>query len=74
MKPEFFTDWEKGVSGVVKPNGVRKNKNSFAMKLVALVEADSQTGYLASVKREFDKEERFENDLSIHAFIAQSCM
>lgn len=54
---EFYTDWAAGRSGIVKGE-VQIPKNSFAMKLVALVEADSTTGYFAEVRRELDKKTR----------------
>lgn len=50
----FYTNWEAATSGVVK-NECEMPKNSFAMKLIALVEANATTGYLAEVKRELDK-------------------
>ena len=50
----FFNDWEKGVSGVSK--GLARN--SFAMRMLAFVEGESCTGYLAEVMREVDKKVR----------------
>ena len=52
-KNEYFSDWEKGTSGIIK--GERKDaRNDFAMKIVSFVEAGSSTGYLCQVKREHD--------------------
>ena len=54
---EFYTDWEMGTSGLVK-NGVEIPKNSFAMKLKCLVEAEGCTGYFVEVVRELDLKKR----------------
>ncbi len=50
---EFFTRWDKGVSGVIK-HSQEVAKNSFAMKMVCLVEAEGCTGYIVEVVREVD--------------------
>ena len=50
---EFYTRWEKGVSGVIK-DGQEVAKNSFSMRLCCLVEAEGCTGYIADVRRELD--------------------
>lgn len=52
-RTEYFSDWEKGTSGVIK-GGYKDAKNDFAVTLTAFVEAGSSTGYLADVKREHD--------------------
>ena len=53
----FFNDWEKGVSGVSKGD-CQLARNSFAMRMLAFVEGESCTGYLAEVMREVDKKVR----------------
>ena len=53
----FFSDWDKGISGIVKGD-CPLAKNNFAMKMLALVEGESCTGYLAEVIREIDKKIR----------------
>ena len=50
---EYFSDWENGVSGVIK-GAYKDAKNDFAITLTAFVEAGSSTGYLASIEREHD--------------------
>ena len=54
---EFYTNWEKGVSGLVK-YGIEVAKNNFAMKLKCLVEADCCTGFITEVVRELDLKKR----------------
>lgn len=56
MKTEFYSRWEKGVSGVIK-YGQEVAKNSFAMRLQCFVEAEGYSGYIADVKRELDLKE-----------------
>jgi len=51
---EFYSDFEKGTSGIVK-NGVRMPRNTFSMRLKVLVEAEEFTGYKAEVIRKVDK-------------------
>ena len=46
-----------GTSGVIR-HGTEIPKNSFAMQLLCLVEAEGNTGYLAQVRRELDKKKR----------------
>lgn len=58
-KIEFFSDWDRGVSGTVGRGEVRHILNDFAMKLTALVKAGTHTGYLCELKREHDKETRY---------------
>ena len=53
MQKEFFTKWERGQSGVMR-HGQEVAKNSFAMELLCLVEAEGCTGYMAKVVRELD--------------------
>jgi len=53
----FFTDWDKGINGL-KKYGTEVPKNSFAMKLTCLVEADGCTGFMADVVRELDLKKR----------------
>ena len=54
---EFYTRLEKViVSGVIKL-GQEVAKNSFAMKICCLVEAEGCTGYIADVVRELDLKE-----------------
>ena len=57
-KIDFFTDWDRGVSGIVGKGGVHQITNDFAMKLKFIVNAGANTGYYAQVKREHDGEER----------------
>lgn len=57
-KNQFFSDWEKGTSGVRK-GGNDDIKNDFAIKILCFVEAGQSTGYLASVKREHDAKIRY---------------
>jgi hypothetical protein len=52
-KLEYCNDWEGGTSGWIKGSD-KLTKNDFAMKMVALVEAGNDTGYLVDVKREHD--------------------
>ena len=58
-KIEFYSDWERGVSGTVGRGDVHHVLNDFAMKLTALVKAGAHTGYLCDVKHEHDKETRY---------------
>ena len=53
---EFYTRWEKAVSGVIK-HGQEVPKNSFAMNLCCLVEAEGCAGYIADVRREWHLKE-----------------
>lgn len=53
---EFYSDF--GVSGIVK-GGTKFPRNTFSMKLRALVEAEEFTGYYVDVVREFDKKQRY---------------
>jgi len=55
---EYYTDVSGGSSGIIKSN-VKIPRNTFAMRLKALVQADEHTGYYAEVIRELDKEKRF---------------
>ena len=55
---EFFTDFTKGISGIVK-SGTRYPRNTFSMRLKALVEADEFTGYYIEVTRELDRKQRY---------------
>ena len=57
QRTTFFNDWERGVSGILKGD-CQHPRNSFAIKLVAFVEGESCTGYLAEVMREVDKKMR----------------
>ena len=57
-KMEFFTDWQRGVSGTIGKGEVHHVLNDFAIRLKALVKASTHTGYLCCVKREQDGEER----------------
>lgn len=54
---EFFTDYEKGLSGIIK-NGKKLKKNTFAMLPKALIEAEEFTGYSVHVVREIDQKQR----------------
>lgn len=60
-KIKYFSDWEKGISGVTK-GGNADIKNDFAIKILCFVEAGSSTGYLANVKREHDGKIRYVNE------------
>ena len=44
--------------GITKSGGSYVRKTDFAMKLVALVEADISTGYFVEVTRELDGKKR----------------
>ncbi len=57
MVTEYYTRWERGISGVVK-HGQEVAKNCFAMRLSCLVEAEGCTGYMADVVRELDLKQR----------------
>ena len=57
---EFFIDWENASLSTVKKDGSRStSKGDFAIKLTASVEAGSNTGYLAIVKRRIDMVEKY---------------
>lgn len=56
---EFFIDWENASIATLRKDGSRSaSKGDFAIKLTALVEAGSNTGYLALVKRRIDMVEK----------------
>ena len=57
---EFFIDWENAGLSTVKKDGSRStSKGDLAIKLTAFVEAGSNTGYLAIVKRRIDMVEKY---------------
>lgn len=60
---EYFSDWEEGTSGWIKQGNDKQTKHDFAMKMVALVEAGKDTGYLVDVKREHDGKIRYYKDV-----------
>lgn len=53
---EFYTEWEKGQSGLLKGD-CKVPKNNFAMQLTCLIEAEGCTGFMARVVRELDLKE-----------------
>lgn len=44
FKMEFFSDWERGVSGSIGKGGIHHVLNDFAMKLKFIVNAGVNTG------------------------------
>ena len=55
----FYIDWDAPSVGVINRDGsFSESKGDFAIKLQTLVEADAKTGYISTVKRAVDKEER----------------
>lgn len=52
-KTEYFSDWEKGISGVIKGDN-KDARNDFALRMLCFVEVGNSTGYLCAVKREHD--------------------
>lgn len=59
MQSSFYVDWEAASVGTCGRDGVRsESKGDFAIRLDALIEADSKTGFMATVKRAIDGEER----------------
>ena len=54
---------------ISKDKAKSEAKGDFAIRLGSLVEAAASTGYLATVKRAFDGEERSELQLPIWTFI-----
>ena len=60
VNEEFYIDWEKASVSTIRKDGTKSaSKGDFAMKLTALVEAGSHTGYLALVKRRIDLVEKY---------------
>ena len=52
-------DWNSPAIGCVGRDGKRSpSKNDFAIKLEMFIEAQSITGYMATVKRKIDGEQR----------------
>ena len=52
-------DWSPPCIGVLNKDGSRSDqKGDFAIRLDTLVQADANTGYLATVKRGVDERER----------------
>lgn len=63
---EYRVDWDSASIKTIEKNGTdSKSKGDFAIKLTALVEAGSGTGYLAKVKRRIDMVEKYVNCLQI---------
>lgn len=57
---QFHVDWEECAIRTVNTHGSKsESKGDFAIKVTTLVEAGSNTGYLCTVKRHIDKEERY---------------
>ena len=52
----FYVEW--GSASVYKDGSHSESKGDFAIKLETLIEAESKTGYLATVNRDIDGEER----------------
>ena len=62
----FYIEWSSPSIGTIHRDGsLSESKGDFAIKLQMLIEADSKTGYIATVKRAVDGEER----LYIHVTI-----
>ena len=60
----FYVDWDFPSVGIVGHDGHRsESKGDFAIRLDALIEANEKTGYLATVKRAIDDEERYVHSL-----------
>ena len=54
-KADFYVNWENAtIHTVAKDGSTSKAKSDFAIRLTSLVEAGSNTGYTADVKRKFD--------------------
>ena len=59
QQADFYVNWNSASIGTVLKGGIlSSSKGDFAIKLTALVEARSQTGYLALVKRRIDDKEK----------------
>ena len=57
---DFFIDWENASISTVRKDGSKStSKADFAIKLTYLVEAGSNTGYLAFVNRRIDPVEKY---------------
>ena len=57
---DFFIDWENASISTVRKDGSRSaSKGDFAIKLTTLVEAGSNTGYPALIKRRIDLVEKY---------------
>ena len=67
MVTSFAVQWFKWGSpsvGTVLRDVRSESKGDFAIKLETLIEADTKTGYMATVKRAVDGEERY-----VHEFL-----
>lgn len=59
LQSVFYVEWDSPSIGTIHRDGSRsESKGDFAIKLETLIEADSKTGYMATVKRAVDSEER----------------
>lgn len=59
----FYVDWSKSQLGVLNKDGTKsESKGDFAIQLEMLVEAGTKTGYIATVKRAIDGDERYINN------------
>ena len=57
--PEFYIQWDEGISGKVSKTGDLKAMCDFALQLTTLVEAGEMTGYSCDVRRELDGDVRY---------------
>lgn len=59
VQANFYVDWMSPSIGCVGKDGKRSpSKSDFAIKLDMMIEAQSNTGYVATVKRAIDREQR----------------
>ncbi len=57
---EFFVNWEDASVHVVLKSGEHSNiKADFAIKLTGMIEAGSNTGYMALVKRRINMQTKY---------------
>ena len=58
-KSAFYVEWASPSVGTIHRDGSYSgSKGDFAINLESLIEADSKTGYMATIKRAVDSEER----------------